>query len=704
MSDKTNFSQYLNSLQEKKQALLQVAEKAAEYGWIPKERTTSAKDTLSLAEIREKLEKDTLTIGVIGQMKCGKSTFLNAFIFENDVLPAATTPMTAALSVITYGEKERIVAEFYTADEWAEQKMQAARPLEDAVDTLDESKIKAAKELVEKSSKLGASLQSYLGKTQEDSFDQLIEYVGADGKFISITKSVTIYYPKEYLKGVEIVDTPGFNDPIVSREERTKEFLKKADVVLMMLYAGRPFDATDRDIIFKNVRQCGIGKVLIGINKYDIPYCCESNPEDEQQIRDYVKTEIRKACKACQDNTLTEILSSAEPIPISAEMALLAAIPTSRISENEAFDFAWKRHCSNFGISTVQEMHRWSHIDDLTNAVKELIDKEKGQILFAKPLNAILAAGNKIKAENDNELHLINSKIELLQMPDSEVEEREDKLARAHKKLQKKINFLGEGLNENIRNLIRIGKKDMEDEVDRSCNRMKEIVHRDWSRFKSFDSVRPKIDNEIQFLITRTLKRKAEEMTEQGKRAIKKSINTFFQDAESLLMQYLPDFDSKDFIESTQNKIHLDMDDSDLFSFKEDDDNDTNYGWGDVIWEVLNEVSWGLLGVIGNILSYDENLAKVEDFINSISRDFDPSPYLDHAFMRKDAVIDSVKEAFITDLIEPLQEQIEDIRTQRNQKESELKNAQRERDALETKKGNIRTQIDEMNKIKATLV
>ena len=62
---------------------------------------------------------------------------------------------------------------------------------------------------------------------------------------------------------------------------------KKADVVLMMLYAGRPFDATDRDIIFKNVSQCGIGKVLIGINKYDIPYCSDVNPEDEEQIKDY---------------------------------------------------------------------------------------------------------------------------------------------------------------------------------------------------------------------------------------------------------------------------------------------------------------------------------------------------------------------------------------------------------------------------------
>ena len=32
------------------------------------------------------------------------------------------------------------------------------------------------------------SLNSYLGKTQDDTFEHLIEYVGADGKFVSITK------------------------------------------------------------------------------------------------------------------------------------------------------------------------------------------------------------------------------------------------------------------------------------------------------------------------------------------------------------------------------------------------------------------------------------------------------------------------------------------------------------------------------------
>ena len=287
------------TLRDRKDKLRELICKVASYEWI---------DENQKIDLLKKIDSDTLTIGVIGQMKCGKSTFLNSFVFEDTVLPSATTPMTAALSIITYGEKEKIVAEFYTKDEWAEQQMQADRSLEEAQgNAAEESKIKAAKELVSKAHKLGSNLDQLLGKTQEDEFKNLIEYVGADGKYISITKAVTVYYPKEYLKGVEIVDTPGFNDPIVSREERTKEFLKKADVVLMMLYAGRPFDATDRDIIFKNVRQCGIGKVLIGINKYDIPYCSETNPENESQIQQYVIEEIRKACRECNDNILNEL-------------------------------------------------------------------------------------------------------------------------------------------------------------------------------------------------------------------------------------------------------------------------------------------------------------------------------------------------------------------------------------------------------------
>lgn len=58
------------------------------------------------------MNNDVLTIGVIGQMKCGKSTFLNAFVFQDAVLPAASTLMTATLSVITYGEEKKVMDEF----------------------------------------------------------------------------------------------------------------------------------------------------------------------------------------------------------------------------------------------------------------------------------------------------------------------------------------------------------------------------------------------------------------------------------------------------------------------------------------------------------------------------------------------------------------------------------------------------------------
>ena len=69
-------------LQSKKQKLIELANKAAEFGWIPEAEVGngSTKNVISLDEIKRKLEKDTLTIGVIGQMKCGKSTFLNSSI------------------------------------------------------------------------------------------------------------------------------------------------------------------------------------------------------------------------------------------------------------------------------------------------------------------------------------------------------------------------------------------------------------------------------------------------------------------------------------------------------------------------------------------------------------------------------------------------------------------------------------------------
>lgn len=680
--------------QNKKNKLKSLALKAKDFGWIDENRCK---------ELIDKLEKDILTIGVIGQMKCGKSTFLNSFVFEDTVLPAATTPMTAALSVITYGEQKKVVAEFYTNDEWEEQKAQAARSLDDvAGDTMAESKIKAAKELVSKASRLGSNLRDYLGKTKEDSFENLIEYVGADGKYVSITKSVKIYYPKEYLKGVEIVDTPGFNDPIVSREERTKEFLKKADVVLMMLYAGRPFDATDRDIIFKNVSQCGIGKVLIGINKYDIPYCSDVNPEDEEQIKDYVKSEIAKACRESNNNTLSDILSEAEPIPLSAEMALLSELPMSKVNSEEALSFAWNRLCSKFGIGSQPEMRKWSHIDNLVNAIRNLIDKEKSQILFAKPLNAIYAAGGKLKMDNENALNQKKAEITMLQSPDDDLEEREYNLSKACRRFEKKLGFLEDSLNDDVRTLVNNGEDILEDLVDSACNKMEKVVETDFGRFTKPEALQPKFDKITSNLVNRDMKRKMKNLQDEGRRKFLSSIQDFFTDAEDILLKYFPDIDTRDFIKDLQGKIKLDLDNVSLFS--KDGEEVTDAGWLDIIGDLLgnfiNGMSFGLVGVIGRALTHNSTKIDLLNFINSKRDSFDCGDSLQGAFANKDKVINTIRQKLIEGMLNPLQEKVEEIRNGKVNKEAKLEEAKAALDGLLEKKTILEVQLEEVTSLK----
>lgn len=673
-------------LSAKKAKIKDLAIKAKAFGWIDEGR---------MNEIIDKLDNDTLTIGVIGQMKCGKSTFLNAFVFEDDVLPSATTPMTAALSVITYGEKKTIKAEFYTEAEWQEQKMMAARPLEGLPESLESSKIKAAKELVEKSAKLGGSISQYLGKTQEDSFDNLIEYVGADGKFISITKAVTIYYPKEYLKGVEIVDTPGFNDPIVSREERTKDFLKKADVVLLMLYAGRPFDATDRTILFENVRQCGIGKVVVGVNKYDIPY---ENGEGIEEIKQYVQKEIRNACTACNDDKLVQILKDTEPILLSAEMALLSELPMCKISATDSYQFAWNRACDNFEISNQTQMRQASHLEDLTSAVKSLVENEKGAILFAKPLNAINAAGLEKQQQIASELQQTEGTIAALSMPNDEREEKLEQLTKAVRRMNKKLDSLGDDLESDFNNVVRTSRNELEDAVDATCKRMRSIID-GWGRFSKVDTILPQLDNELQNLTTRTLKRMVENISQTTKSKVKTSVQSFFDDAEDILMRYVDHIDTREFVKKVENKINIDIENGELFSWDNTSDEEESSSFWEDVFDFMNGFSYGALGLITNALSHDETKNKLLGYVTNISGQFDPNEYLQAILDSKESVIEAVKKAFIDDMLTPLTNQMEEcVKNAANDAEN-LKKAKDNLDKLKNQSKEIEEQMVIINSI-----
>ena len=662
----------LKEIWERKQRLLQLLQRAKEYGWID--------DSTLKAEIK-RAEEQKLTIGVIGQMKAGKSTFLNSFIFGDTILPAATSPMTASLSYITYGSEKKLVAEFYTPHEWAELRNTAQLPIEEGqVSTAQGSKIKAAQELVAKSGKI-SQLDSLLGKTKEDSFSNLIDYVGADGKYIAITKAVTLYYPLEYLKGVEIVDTPGFNDPIVSREERTRQFLKQADVSLLLLYAGRAFDASDRDILFNDVRNCGIGKILVGINKYDINVAQGETPKE---ISTATEQALRQAAYELQDDSIIELEQETHPIPFSAEMALLSKLPMSRIQADEVLLHHYKRYCETFEISSQSELYERSLVESLNEAVRDVIERDKVEILLRKPVNMIQAAGNKLLSDIQNALTLAESQVKVLEMPDHELEDREDQLAKAERKLNRKIDSLHLSLEEVMAESTSRFRYKVEDALDKmidvSLEKAKKMIGRFGGgqedaysyiqdQFTQFEKRVPRIQKEV-----------LNKLKTEGNRALQ----DFKIDVEDVLERYLPDdVDAKDLIKSLSRLLGAEGGDNHFSIAQGGSDGgsgDSSVGFFEGV-----AIAFGLplIGVIEgfNALSGGrrrEARRELADWLYAIRRTVDFAPMQQQLEDLLQERMKSIRTHLIDELIVPLQKQIEEVRKDKSNKAKKLEDARAE--------------------------
>ncbi len=97
--------------------------------------------------LKEMQAKDReLKVGIIGRVKAGKSSLLNALIFEGvEVLPKAATPMTASLTVLKYAKTLSAQVEFYSPKDIAELKNEHERYVREFNRIVDEE-VKKQKE------------------------------------------------------------------------------------------------------------------------------------------------------------------------------------------------------------------------------------------------------------------------------------------------------------------------------------------------------------------------------------------------------------------------------------------------------------------------------------------------------------------------------------------------------------------------------
>jgi small GTP-binding protein len=95
-------------------------------------------------------------------------------------------------------------------------------------------------------------------------------------------------YPAEILRDLAFVDTPGTNAVVKKHQELTERFVPRADLVLFVTSADRPFTESERTFL-QLIGSWG-KKIVILVNKIDII----EDPEERQKIMQFVRENARE--------------------------------------------------------------------------------------------------------------------------------------------------------------------------------------------------------------------------------------------------------------------------------------------------------------------------------------------------------------------------------------------------------------------------
>ncbi|MBO4631951.1 MAG: dynamin family protein [Lentisphaeria bacterium] len=437
------------------------------------------------AAVSSKLDDGRLlSISIVGRVKSGKSSLLNALIFDGEsVLPQAATPMTAALTFIRYAPECHAEIEFFSSEDWdifvrqareydaicAEAKAELIAEDEERTKRAkakgqvvsrreiteqriaDRAKAKlnenfiAAHELVEMAEREDLDLDKLLGsepvvikaKNPVALSGKLEEYVGAHGKYTPIVCSTAIYINDPRLEGYEIIDTPGTNDPVISRGQRTKQHLKKTDVVLAMSMASEFFNQSDLELLSQNLPQSGVKDFLLLASQFDLTVSEHENkiPRDltpydrlvkgfvdvqkliQESFHDRVDQIARQAVQQKNgDAEKWNFLLTTEAICVSS-MAFILARHWDNLTDREKENLARFNEIIpgyTFDRKALEEFSRMHKVHEALDSVKS----KKMQII-AESVKNLVEAGRKGFAEQSRSLrNSIQASIEALQSKD----------------------------------------------------------------------------------------------------------------------------------------------------------------------------------------------------------------------------------------------------------------------------------------------
>jgi small GTP-binding protein len=178
------------------------------------------------------------------------------------------------------------------------------------------------------------------GVTPTTSQIYILHYGQAADREVAEDGVLTVGHPADFLREINIVDTPGTNAIIRRHEQLTQEFVPRSDLVLFVTSADRPFTESERAFM-EQIREWG-KKVLVLLNKIDL-----LDGSEVVQVVEFIR-----------QNTLALLGFTPEIFPVSARLALKAKLSGSRQERNTLWEASQFQPMETYILTTLDEKSR----------------------------------------------------------------------------------------------------------------------------------------------------------------------------------------------------------------------------------------------------------------------------------------------------------------------------------------------------------
>ncbi|WP_028897599.1 dynamin family protein [Prevotella sp. HUN102] len=464
---------------------------------------------------------NTLQIGIVGQVKAGKSSFLNSLFFNGeDVLPKASTPMTAGLTIIEYADSNVFVVEYFNENDWEvfvrqdedykliEQevrKQEKGAPesiIRKEIDSRTSEKVRSAHEMV---AACGANARQKIGSKEEaKSFSDLKDlqnvlerYVGASGEYTSVVKSLYIKMNDARLKGLRIVDTPGVNDPVISRENRTRTFLHSCHGVFLLSASTDFMGSGDVGFLNSRIGGSGIGSVVILASKFDsvlqdIGADREMKNEPKGDLVDTVELQTKKFKQRLRQlsDTIDENLRGKMKLDTTAGIGYsIAEKPSDKWDDVEKqIVKQMKRYYPDYFSTEADVKETFKGLANISDIKDKYLDgvflNNKETIIQEKVKNFFSRNGEQVADEIENILREFKERREELNATSvAEIQQQKEIQGRLFKELDDEFRHIFKNFQENLQDNVKQISNDIEFNEIRDIPLEKttsDITHKGW--------------------------------------------------------------------------------------------------------------------------------------------------------------------------------------------------------------------------------